>query len=239
MIHQVCKDCHDTVQSFLSKDSPLINTTKTKLDESIKIFKQLLNSNTLDTISLSFNGGKDCLVLLIIYLSTLYEVYGDTLRSIGSINCILINYETQFPQLTSFINECIEKYHLDLIQYNMPMKQGFETYLKEHPQIKSIVIGQRRSDPFSSNLKPFQKTDNNWPEFERVHPMLDWKYNEVWCFLRTSSIDYCCLYDLGYTSLGGISNTLKNPHLKTPDGYKSAYELTERSDELEREGRNK
>ena len=73
----------------------------------------------------------------------------------------------------------------------------------------------------------------------RVHPVIDWHYAEVWAFLRYLGVDYCELYDRGYTSLGGVENTHPNPALKVEgdeEVYRPAYELLE--DEEERLGRD-
>jgi len=59
-------------------------------------------------------------------------------------------------------------------------------------------------------------------------------------FIRHLNIPYCSLYDLGYTSLGGTTDTHPNPALKTEgqEGkYRPAFELIE--DEEERLGRDK
>lgn len=105
-------------------------------------------------------------------------------------------------------------------------------------------MGNRRSDPWSRDLDPICKSSAGWPEFYRVFPILDWSYNEVWTFLRQFELPYCSLYDDGYTSLGEIDNTQKNPHLKTvetnDDGeeverYLPAYML--KKEEYERESR--
>ena len=73
----------------------------------------------------------------------------------------------------------------------------------------------------------------------RVHPVIDWHYAEVWAFIRELDVEYCPLYDQGYTSLGGTRDTLPNPALKERggDGHRPAYELVE--DEEERLGRDR
>ncbi len=56
--------------------------------------------------------------------------------------------------------------------------------------------------------------------------------------MRHLDIPYCTLYDLGYTSLGGTTDTHPNPALKADGGnmFKPAYELVE--DKAERLGRD-
>lgn len=69
--------------------------------------------------------------------------------------------------------------------------------------------------------------------FLRVYPIVHWSYSDVWYFLRTMKLDYCNLYDIGYTSLGYKSETVPNELLKG----KPAWMLTEV--ETERQGRSK
>ena len=102
-------------------------------------------------------------------------------------------------------------------------------------------MGNRRSDPWSRDLEPICKSSAGWPDFYRVFPILDWSYHEVWTFLRAFELPYCSLYDEGYTSLGEMDNTIKNPQLKvetapgTEDSYLPAYAL--KSEEHERDSR--
>jgi FAD synthetase len=100
-------------------------------------------------------------------------------------------------------------------------------------------------------LTPFKATDGNWPSFMRVHPVLEWGLREVWCFLRhpvmgdggaglAKGLDYCEMYDEGYTSLGGRGDTVRNPKLKVVDEegrvrYRPAWMMVE--DGEERAGR--
>lgn len=73
-------------------------------------------------------------------------------------------------------------------------------------------------------MKPIDPTDPHWPQFLRIHPILDWTYPEIWAFLRELDVPYCHLYDEGYTSLGSTKNTVPNPLLRREGGnYEPAW----------------
>jgi FAD synthetase len=58
-------------------------------------------------------------------------------------------------------------------------------------------MGMRRTDPHAGDLQEFTPTDPGWPQFDRIFPILDWEYSEVWAFLKDLSVSYCSLYDKG------------------------------------------
>jgi FAD synthetase len=112
--------------------------------------------------------------------------------------------------------------------------------LIDSENVKGILMGNRRSDPWSRDLEEICKSSPGWPEFYRVFPILDWQYHHVWAFLRLFDLPYCSLYDEGYTSMGEMDNTVKNPYLRveTESGevtYLPAYAL--KSEEHERDSR--
>lgn len=227
--------------------------------------------SSLDELSFSYNGGKDCLVLLILYLTALHtHATGQptppsttttnnshppppsrtrpiplppTLRSVYIVS------PNPFPSVTTFVSRSAAKYHLSLAQYHKPMKEAFASYLADYPYVRAIFVGTRRTDPHGANLTHFDPTDGGWPSFMRIHPVIDWHYADIWTFIREVGVEYCELYDMGYTSLGGTDDTHPNPALALDgvDGsgsdmgkevkYRPAYELIE--DEEERLGRDR
>lgn len=236
--------------------------------------------DSLDELSLSYNGGKDCLVLLILYLSALYAHYhkprtadaqpnGPTTTTLSpahseaaqklpppypppdpthfprELSTVYIPPPDPIPAVEHFIHTSARTYHLTLSRHPHPMRSAFSAYLAAHPTIHAIFVGTRRTDPHGGALTAFDATDRGWPEFMRIHPVVEWRYAEVWAFLREVGVPYCGVYDLGYTSLGGRGDTRENPRLAMRSGegegevvgYRPAFELVE--DEEERLGRAK
>lgn len=192
-----------------------------------------------EQLSLSFNGGKDCTVLLHLYAAALSRRLPQT--STFSIPAVYIPCASPFQELESFIHETVESYSLDLfstsqtafvgndtpyvgspLQDESPkrsgggemMRQALGVYKDAFPQVQAILIGTRRTDPHGEHLSFRNLTDPSWPRFERINPIINWSYSAVWNFLTTLQVPYCCLYDQGYTSIGSTYNTFPNPALR-------------------------
>ncbi len=154
-------------------------------------------------LSLSYNGGKDCLVLLVLILACLPEwaarptsdVAGvdttATARSESSpssttptpgrpLQAIYIVSNHPFTEVEEFVAESAQQYHLDLKRYALPMRPALEAYLEDRPAVKAVFLGTRRTDPHGEFLTHFDPTDAGWPQFMRVHPVIDWHYVEIW-----------------------------------------------------------
>ena len=98
------------------------------------------------------------------------------------------------------------------------------------------MLGTRSSDPNATGQQDFAPSSDWMPPFMRVNPILSWSYADVWAFLRVYTLPYCSLYDDGYTSLGKMRDTQRNPALRAADGtYACAWQLADGS--LERAGR--
>ncbi|XP_022905369.2 FAD synthase-like [Onthophagus taurus] len=197
-------------------------------------FKQYKPEN----IFLSFNGGKDCTVLLHLVLCVLKRHYPEFKER---LICMYIQSLNPFHEVNSFI-DLISNYHnLEIVTITKGVKEGLEIFLEDRPHLKACLMGTRRSDPYSEHLNVCQMTDSSWPQVMRISPLLDWNYSDIWDYLLYFQVPYCDLYDQGYTSLGSINNTIKNPSLLYKIGcneevYLPAYKLLDGS--KERDGRN-
>ncbi|KAL8732525.1 MAG: hypothetical protein Q9166_002739 [cf. Caloplaca sp. 2 TL-2023] len=254
-LRSLCATLHTQINAFLQEDVPAetLRAVQVQTRKSLAIIQEALDRYSLPSLSLSYNGGKDCLVLLILYLSLL-----STHPSLSSaLPAIYIPPSHPFQAVTDFTLSSAQKYHLQLDIHSAGenpqavgkgkgaggMKDAFAQYLGKNPKVEAIFVGTRRTDPHGGQLSAggFDITDGGWPRFMRVHPVIEWHYVEVWAFLRYLKIPYCELYDQGYTSLGGTNDTHPNPALRVegPDGeagYRPAYELEE--DREERLGRD-
>lgn len=219
----------DTLDEDLPK-RVLSPTLYEKFLESVKIIEDSFSTSEKTNVALSFNGGKENIILLHI---TRYVL------SRNKKNIILFNFEEYtFPEIEKFVVETISRFNLDVIHLKEKgYKACFFKLLDNYPEISHVLMGVRRTDPFCENAKFYEPTTDGWPKCIRVNPIINWTYEEVWKFTRALELPFCQLYAQGYTSIGSIETTKPNPELLDGDKYLPAWELKDES--LERKGRSK
>ncbi|KAF9242302.1 hypothetical protein BU15DRAFT_44008 [Melanogaster broomeanus] len=252
--HMISTEVYDLAES----GKPIAERVK----EALSAIEDALDTYTPERVSISFNGGKDCTVLLHLYVAALARRSPPSTKPVPAV---YIPVPSPFTQLEDFIQESVKTYDLDLFtcisSSDVPlpvesvtpgtatpvtlkqngdyvgnpaitrpvgnarggegMRRALQAYKDGHPQMEAILIGTRRSDPHGATLTFRNRTDAGWPSFERINPIINWSYSDVWTFLRGLNVPYCLLYDQGYTSLGSIYNTFQNPALLTPDSASS------------------
>ncbi|MEW5309379.1 MAG: hypothetical protein WDW38_001273 [Sanguina aurantia] len=149
-----------------------------------------------------------------------------TSGELGGVRNFFFVHDADFTEVKQFVRDCDARHALAVDYLTDPdFKHGLQSYLAV-TGVTAVVLGTRSGDPNAGDQEHFCPSSPGWPAFMRVNPILDWTYHEVWIFLRTIKVEYCSLYDQGYTSLGSIHNTLQNSSLLLPDGsYSPAYLL--------------
>jgi len=206
---------------------------KNEVAEAVQVLEEALERFSFEELSLSFNGGKDCTVVLHLLRAVLnnkFESRPD--KSISVFKVVYFQKDDEFQEMHDFMAEMKLKFELKIDMYPSDYKTGLE--MMEREGLKAVFMGQRKGDPHSHNLELFTRCSPGWPNIVRINPILNWSYNTVWTFLRRCNLDYCKLYDLGFTSLGSSKTTTVNPNLiGEGGGVRPAYEL-EDGDEHER-----
>ena len=213
-----------------------------------------VRSYGIEHLAFSFNGGKDCTVIL--YL--LHFMDPTLIQQLAAV--VHFRPRDMFSELEDFLRACQKRHGFTLWECACRENSGdgrckpiavcLSKTLRAFPKVRAVILGTRNSDFTDARLRHsscFALTDveRGWPRVMRVSPIIDWGYNDIWQFLRgfctkddaAEEERWCCLYNSGYTSLGSASDSRPNPALldeKTLQ-YQPAWMLSD--PELERESR--
>lgn len=132
------------VYAFADSQAPLAPLVK----EALGVIDNAMNDFGEDSVAISFNGGKDCTVLL----HLLAAVVGRRLREgqpCKPIPSLYIPVLSPFPELEVFIYECAKAYSLDLYRCEPP-SEGSQ-------QVESVTEPNSPEAPFSTLPEHKQK----------------------------------------------------------------------------------
>ncbi|KAI4371311.1 hypothetical protein MLD38_019561 [Melastoma candidum] len=220
---------------------------KNKYNRAIYVIRRSLALYSTEKMAFSFNGGKDSTVLLHL-LRAGYHLHKEEQGLINSdpngfpIRTIYFETPSVFPEINAFTYHTASIYGLQMDIIRTDVKSGLDALVKTR-KIRAILLGVRVGDPTAVGQEQFSPSSPGWPPFMRVNPILDWSYRDIWAFLLTCKVPYCCLYDQGYTSIGSIHDTLPNSLLCSRNAasgaetFRPAYMLLD--GRLERAGRGK
>eukprot|EP00285_Hemiselmis_virescens_P006505 CAMPEP_0173404666 /NCGR_PEP_ID=MMETSP1356-20130122/59938_1 /TAXON_ID=77927 ORGANISM="Hemiselmis virescens, Strain PCC157" /NCGR_SAMPLE_ID=MMETSP1356 /ASSEMBLY_ACC=CAM_ASM_000847 /LENGTH=549 /DNA_ID=CAMNT_0014365373 /DNA_START=1 /DNA_END=1647 /DNA_ORIENTATION=- len=202
--------------------------TATKLYKALQEVDRMLDILEPGSMALSFNGGKDAVAMMHIIKDACSQHRTHKWTHIQPI--WFKNPTDEFPELIEFVQEQAHQQFMHpggfrtidgkalsrLWSIHITSEKDFIAGLAKIQQqipLRCIIMGTRRTDPGCRNLSSLTSSSGNYPPFMRFNPILDWSYRDVWDFINACELPYCTLYDHGYTSLGTVKDTIRNPEL--------------------------
>lgn len=135
-----------------SRSVRIENPRTTLIDDAIllQVLQQAFTSFKHRQIFLSFNGGKDCTVLL--HLINFYLK-----DSACDLKVIYFRSSDPFPEIEAFVQSCEAYYKIKIeaVQADASMKEVLTGICESDKEIKACIMGSRRTDPYCENLDSF------------------------------------------------------------------------------------
>ncbi|KAI4198031.1 MAG: hypothetical protein LQ350_005542 [Teloschistes chrysophthalmus] len=239
-LRSLCTSLHQEITAFLQEDfskETTLQAVQEQTRKSLTIIQAALDRYPLRTLSLSYNGGKDCLVLLILYLSLL-STHPDLPDRLPAI---YIPPSHPFASVTDFTLRSAARYHLNLDLYSdesSSSSQFTTTSTSTTPKGQDDAGREGRGgkgkgggsmkEAFTQYLSRNPDVDAIFVGTRRTDPhggklspegfdMTDggWpRFMRVHPVIEWHYREIWALYDQGYTSLGGTNDTHPNPALR-------------------------
>ncbi|XP_053693454.1 FAD synthase-like isoform X2 [Sabethes cyaneus] len=123
-----------------------------KLKQTIQLLDKVFARYTQNEIFISFNGGKDCTVLLDIVMARFQKVKQEDCN----VRCIYIQPSKPFEEIDVFVEKCMHHYGINIQVIKGTVKSVLHQLCKETPNIKACLMGTRNTDPHCENLQSMQ-----------------------------------------------------------------------------------
>lgn len=192
---------------------------------SSNLIKKISSEFPPEKIGISFNGGKDSVLVMELLLLTL------GVNFVSKCHTFVLDEPDEFEEVIQFREQYVKDRLPGTTLFHASASNGLCDGLwevKNQLRIEAVFLGTRLSDPSGKYQKsPLAPTTTGWPPMLRACPLFYWNFEDVWKFILHHNVPRCALYEEGYSSLGAKALTSKNPNLQNPDGsFLPAWKLS-------------
>jgi len=137
------ENAFDKIKSFASDTDD--ESLRDVINKSLEIVEESFTRYKPENVSVCFNGGKDCVVMLHIVHAVHQKLFPDK-----QLKSFYVSEKKTFSEVDSFIEDTIGVYKLSNKTYEEPMKTALAQMLDEDKEVLATMLGVRTGDPGDS-----------------------------------------------------------------------------------------
>lgn len=112
------------------------------INKSVEIVEECFTKYKPENVSVCFNGGKDCVVMLHIIHAVHQRLFPDK-----KLKSFYVSEKKTFREVDDFIERAIQMYGLVTRTYEEPMKTALGRMLEDDTAVEATMLGVRVGDP--------------------------------------------------------------------------------------------
>lgn len=134
------ENAFEKIKTFASETSDV--ELKAAIEKSLDVVGDCFTKYKPENVSVCFNGGKDCIVMLHIVHAVHQKLFPDQ-----KLKSFYVREEKTFGELDQFIETTVSEYKLSNKTYQEPMKTALAQMLEDDKDVSATMLGVRTGDP--------------------------------------------------------------------------------------------
>merc|ERR1712227_600843 len=136
------ENAYDKIKEFIDRADDY--QFKDDLNKAIEIVEDCFKKYSQENVSVCFNGGKDCIVMLHLVHAVHQKLFPEK-----KLKSFYVSEKKTFDEVDEFIEKAIDMYGLVTKTYEEPMKTALSRMLEDDTEVEATMLGVRVGDPGS------------------------------------------------------------------------------------------